>query len=301
MLEPLRFFALCLAGRRGVLYVALSGGRGQAIDLVYVAIARLFRQPIFVHHHSFAYINAASLLNKCFFAFARDAVHIVLSRGMGTALTQRYGLDSRKLQVLSNAAFYKPADSPAAESQEWVASPIHIGYLSNITSEKGFVEFFDILATLRQQGIDFRAHIGGPVAADCRARFEQLLGAAADVEYYGAIYGERKELFYRRLDVFILPTKYANEAEPLVLYEAMQAGAYAIACDRGAIGEMLGNGAGLVLPAEAIVNGASLRIKELAHDHAALTAAQLGSLRRMDQIRAAASIDLKCLLASMKP
>jgi glycosyltransferase involved in cell wall biosynthesis len=299
-LKPLRYLASCFGGRRGVLYVALSGGLGQIVDLMYVLIGRAFRQRIFVHHHSFAYINASSFLSRCFFAFVRDEAHIVLSRGMAAALKDRYELDSTKLHVVSNAAFSESASGEfIALRQESTAAPLQIGYLSNITHEKGFVEFFEILATLQQQGIDFRAHIAGPVAPESSAQFQTLLGAAAYVEYCGPVYGEKKSQFYRQLDVFIFPTKYVNEAEPLVLYEAMDAGVYAIACDRGTIREMLTGDSGLVLPPADVVNAACKRIKELSDNRSALALARQNSLARIRQIRAEAKIELERLLSHM--
>jgi len=50
------------------------------------------------------------------------------------------------------------------------------------------------------------------------------------------------------VDVLLFPTDYANEAEPLVIHEAIRSGAHVIACERGAIPDILSNGAGLVVP-----------------------------------------------------
>jgi glycosyltransferase involved in cell wall biosynthesis len=49
---------------------------------------------------------------------------------------------------------------------------------------------------------------------------------------------------------FLFPTKYVNEADPLVIHEALRNGVYVIACERGAIAETLGHGAGLAVPHE---------------------------------------------------
>ena len=91
------------ATRDVILYLALSGGRGQFIDLIYVLISRrLFRRPIFVHHHSFVYINSPSWLNRCFFALVRNATHIALSPNMGQALRAgirlEFGRDHRVVE-----------------------------------------------------------------------------------------------------------------------------------------------------------------------------------------------------------
>ena len=259
MIRALNYLATCIGKRNTALYLALSGGRGQFIDLLYVLISRLFRRPIYIHHHSYAYINSPSRLNRCFFALVRKESHIVLSPNMGVSLNRVYGLDPARVRVVSNAAFYRSDDAFSVQANE--AAPLQLGFLSNITFEKGIGEFFAVLTGLNRRGIDYRAHIAGPVAPEARRSFEELLKSNARVHYAGPVYGENKEHFYRQLDIFLFPTRYANEAEPLVIYEAMQRGVHVIASDRGSIAEMLRDGAGLVLPRDAPVEAAAGHIE----------------------------------------
>ena len=41
-----------------------------------------------------------------------------------------------------------------------------LGFLSNITFEKGFVEFFEVLSELKKRGVAYQAVIAGPVGPD---------------------------------------------------------------------------------------------------------------------------------------
>jgi glycosyltransferase involved in cell wall biosynthesis len=298
-LRPLRYLMFCASDRQNVLYLALSGGLGQIIDLLYVLVGKIFGRRIFIHHHSFAYINASPWVSRCFFRFVRNASHIVLSNGMGAALKQRYRLNDNSVQVVSNAAFYISGGDAAQHAAVDQQAPIRIGFLSNITREKGFIEFFEILSRLRQDGIAFNAQIAGPCADSSRRQLDELLAAAADVRYLGALYGDHKDQFYRELDVFVFPTKYVNEAEPLVLYEAMHAGAYVIACDRGAIREMLANDAGDAFSPATIVADACKRITELSRDRASLLLAKTASLNQMLRIRSSGAVELERLLDAM--
>jgi glycosyltransferase involved in cell wall biosynthesis len=297
--NPARFLGMCLGRREVVLYLALSGGRGQLVDSIYVLISKVFRRPIFVHHHSFVYINSPSWLNRCFFALVRDQAHIVLSPNMGESLTRVYGLNPGAVRVVSNAAFYG-ADDDHARADGDDSAPLQLGFLSNITFEKGIVEFFGILKKLKQSGVKYRAHIAGPLAPDAQPIFDELLEAAHDVEYVGAVYGAQKERFYRQLDVFVFPTNYANEAEPLVIYEAMRQGVHVIACDRGSIAEMLRNGAGLAFPREHIVESAAAQIAKFNDDRQTLLAAKRMSMQQAQRVRCASKVALENLLASMQ-
>jgi glycosyltransferase involved in cell wall biosynthesis len=297
-LYPAKYFGLSLRRRGVILYLALSGGRGQFIDLIYVLVGKLFRQPIFIHHHSFIYINSPSWLNRCFFALVRDATHIALSPKMGQALVRVYGLNSAAIIVLSNAAFYESDEEARAPGDD--AAPLQLGFLSNISFEKGIVEFFGILERLTRAGVPYRAHVAGPLAPDARQTFNELLGAAGDVEYVGPVYGGQKDRFYRQLDVFLFPTNYANEAEPLVIYEAMRQGVHVIACDRGAIAEMLGNGAGLAVAREHMVESAVAHIVKLNDDRHALAAAKRNAMQQARRFHRAGKVALEDLLACMQ-
>jgi glycosyltransferase involved in cell wall biosynthesis len=298
LIRAVDYLRTCIGRRDTALYLALSGGRGQFIDLIYVLISKLFRRPIYIHHHSYAYINAPSRLNRCLFALVRKDSHIVLSPRMGWLLNRVYGLDPAVLRVVSNAAFYRWEDACQAQANE--AAPLQLGFLSNITFEKGIVEFFDILAALSRRGIEYRAHIAGPVAPEARHSFERLLRSTADVRYAGPVYGEDKERFYRQLDIFLFPTQYANEAEPLVIYEAMRHGVHVMACDRGSIAEMLRDGAGLVLPRDAPVEAAAAHIVDLSNDRGALLSAKRASMRQAQRTLSASKASLENLVACMQ-
>jgi glycosyltransferase involved in cell wall biosynthesis len=298
LLNPFRYLVTCAGRRETTLYLALSGGRGQWLDLPYVLVSKLFRRPIFVHHHSYTYINSPTRLSRCFFSLVRDEVQIVLSPHMGQALSRAYGLAPETIRVLSNAAFYRSDEDEPVQPNE--AGPVHVGFLSNITYEKGIVEFFDVLAALEERGIDYRAHIAGPIAADARETFFRLLSSTAHVEYAGPLYGEDKERFYRQLDIFVFPTRYANEAEPLVIYEAMRRGVHVIACDRGSIAEMLRDGGGLAFSHDAIIEAAALHIERFSKDRRALFAAKCASMQRAQRILSSSKKSLDFLVAAVQ-
>ncbi len=296
--RPARYLAACIARRDAVLYVALSGGRGQWLDLTYLLVGKLFRRQIYLHHHSFVYINSPTRLNHMLFALVRNDAHIVLSDMMGAALTRTYGLCPDMVKVVSNAAFFAAGEEPRPPGED--SAPLQLGFLSNITFEKGIVEFFSILRRLRQDGIPYRAHIAGPCSPEARQELERQLRAARDVEYVGPLYGAQKDQFYRQLDVFLFPTNYVNEAEPLVIYEAMRQGVHVIACDRGSIAEMLGNGAGLAVAREKIVESAAARLAQFSADRTALADAKRRSIQQANRVRCASRAALENLLACMQ-
>jgi glycosyltransferase involved in cell wall biosynthesis len=298
LLKPCHFFALSLRHREMSLYLALSGGLGQFYDWLYLLVCKAFRHRVFIHHHSFAYVNAPSFLNQLFFSIVRHETHIVLSRGMGLALAAAYKIDASKVRVMSNAAFFSPQPHVAGYSPDKTA-PIRLGFISNITFEKGFVEFFAVLAELRKLGVEYRAQIAGPIAPAARETFAELLASSVDTTHLGPIYGEAKDRFYQQLDVLLFPTKYANEAEPLVIHEALRNAVHVIACDRGAIAELLNNGAGSAFANDAFVGAAVTQLQTLSADSAALQLARQSSFAESQRINRDASAALTALLTDI--
>jgi glycosyltransferase involved in cell wall biosynthesis len=218
---------------------------------------------------------------------------------MGQRLALRYRLHARSLMVLSNAAFLaEPPEAPAHPGASG-AAPVRIGFLSNITFEKGFVEFFDVLARLISLQVSYHAYLAGPVAAEAKEVFERMLTSAPNAEHLGPVYGDAKNRFYGQIDVLLFPTKYANEADPLVIHEALCSGVYVIACSRGAIPDVLCNGAGLAFPMEQFVDQATECIRVMSLDREKLLQGQHLALEHARRLRKTGSLALENVLESI--
>jgi glycosyltransferase involved in cell wall biosynthesis len=291
------YYGWCVRSTNADLYLGLSGGLGQIVDWPYIIIGRAFRRRVFIHHHSFAYINSPTLLSRCLFSSLREEMHIVLSQRMRSELVRIYGLNPSKVRVVSNAAFYAVGTDDRGPGGPGL--PIHLGYLSAVSFEKGIAEFFAVLAELRRAGIPYRADIAGPLAAGMQAEFDRLLAASSDVSYVGPIYGDAKDEFYRNLDVLLFPTDYANEAEPLVIHEALRSGVHVIACERGSIAEMLAHGAGMVCAKPSFVATAVAGIREFTGDPARLRCARRLSLEQARRMHDTGVAELGALLDEM--
>lgn len=253
---------LALAGQPGrALYIALDGGLGLAYNLAVVALARVFGYRLYLHHHSFAYITQASLLMAAIARIAgRDATHVVLCGSMGAALAGRYPAAARAF-VLSNAGLMSapalPARAPGAHS-------FTIGFLSNLMPEKGVDTAVAVLREGLRRGLDLRLVLAGPVqdrtVADMLAAAKAELGPALDLT--GAIGEAEKSAFFAGLDLFIFPSRYANEAEPRVVAEALLHGVPVIATARGCLAEMVGADAGAIVATGEDFTTAALALAE---------------------------------------
>jgi len=247
-----------------LLYLAMSGGIGQVYDGLFLLIGRFKRLRTVVHHHSYAYLDDDNLLTRAVINMAgRHTVHVVLSRQMAARLSKRYGVS--EVRVVSNAIFQHQVSVRSRKDCR------AIGFLGNISAAKGIQEFIEVSRSCLTRGIVSRAEVAGPCQEpEWQRRVNDLEERESGFHYHGAVYGDTKERFFDAIDVLVFPTKYANEAEPLVVLEALSRGIPVVAWNRGAVGELITDRAGHVVPREEpFVDRAIQYITELTQSPAA--------------------------------
>jgi glycosyltransferase involved in cell wall biosynthesis len=242
------FLKLALKRRRLTIYMSVSGGWGQVYEACFASVGRLLDARIFLHHHSFAYLDQRRTLTALLARVAGpEATHVVLCERMSRLLQERYA-GVRRVMEISNAGL---VDQPPAPAPPRPALKTLV-FLSNVSREKGVLRFLDVVEALRADGHSVRAQIAGPfqdpeIENVVRQRLAQL---GDSVEYLGARYGEEKRRFFQEADALLYPSDYANEAEPLVIWEAVSHGLPVVAWGRGCIGQMLSDGAGAAVPVD---------------------------------------------------
>lgn len=235
------FLNKILISRPRCLYLGLSGGFGLFFDVVYVILAKLFFVKTFAHMHNFSYLNRPSFASRVFFFFSRSVNFISLSPGMGEALSRVYGIDRSKVFPLSNVVF---VDGPVLDRSDERSGEYVVGFLSNITREKGVFHYFDLMEKISESCSGVSGVIAGPVDASIKDEFFSRLSKFDNVSYVGPVYGESKNDFFSSIDVLAFPTFYENEAEPVTILEALQQGVFVLASKRGCIEEQLSYGGG---------------------------------------------------------
>lgn len=240
---------------RRVCYIACEGHLGLIYTGILSIISRQFGYELFLHHHSFAYIDSRTRLMRLLLAIAGSVHHIFLCPNMRARFESAYG-PLRRASVISNAAFVAPS---APSGSERSTPQVVLGHLSNLTVEKGLYVFLNVLRVAIRDGLDVRGVLAGPVALEkdrlaIEAACQELGGL---LEYRGPLYDKAKEDFYEEVDVFVFPTSYVNEAQPTVIFEAMAAGCQIISYGRGCIEQQV-ESSGLIVPRGADFSAATL-------------------------------------------
>lgn len=269
------------AGRKlhgGVLYMSVSGGFGQFYEIVFAMLARLRGMKLYLHHHSFAYLDMPSRLTGILVKMAgASAVHISLCSGMAVRLKTLY--EVKRILQISNTVFLLSGQTSGTHTRNSLRT---LGFISNISEEKGIFEFLDLVVAAQYKGLPLRANIAGPFQDPLTEnRVRERLVDLPSVKYVGPKYGAAKDDFFAEIDALIFPTRYVNEAEPLTLYEAMSRGIPVIAYGRGCIPEIIGPDCGLVVdPAEPFVPAALAQIKAWLADPSSFEAASKAAAER---------------------
>lgn len=233
--------------RSSSVYISSSGGYAIIYETAFSCLARMSGAKQVIHHHSYRYINQwfwpMALLQKL---AGHDAWHVLLSESMAARFASQYG--PTQSICLTNSVFLedKSASCPKRRKAQFT-----IGLLSNLSTDKGVADFLNVAALARTAGQRWHFRLAGPFATPeceifCRSTADHIGG----VEIAGPLLDGAKRAFYESLDAFLFPTRYINEAEPLVVLEALNYGVPVIAFGRGAIPEILGR-CGTVVPPSA--------------------------------------------------
>ncbi len=225
-------------------YVACEGNLGIVYTIILSLFARLLGYPVFIHHHSFGYIERHSALMSLLLRASGAAVtHIFLCPEMAQRFAIRYRRSVR-FQIVSNSAF---VDEVSGRQKPGIGErPLVVGLLSNLNDEKGLGLFLELLGECHRKKLGIRGILAGPPQSPVER--EAIRNACAErggvLDYRGPVYGDAKDAFYGDIDVFVFPTRYANEAQPTVIFEALAHGIPVLSYERGCIcSQVLSHGA----------------------------------------------------------
>ena len=161
-----------------------------------------------------------------------------------------------RLTVVWNGLSFVPNAGPRGRRLDG-RRPVRLLFLSNLHQSKGYFDVLEAVAALRRTtAIPLEAVFAGsflpsvddpaPMSpAEAEARFHEYVaahGLGNIVRYAGPVVGSAKRRLLETSDVFVLPTRYFTEGQPLAVIEAMAHGCVVIATDYRAIPDLVVDG-----------------------------------------------------------
>lgn len=124
-------------------------------------------------------------------------------------------------------------------------NPIRLLWLSNLFYAKGVETLLKACSILRTKGIAFDLTIAGATGDISETDLVELLETFQIREQttcLGPVSDNKKQAAFEYADIFIFPSHYANEAQPLVVLEAMAANVPVITSDIATLPEVVRGG-----------------------------------------------------------
>jgi glycosyltransferase involved in cell wall biosynthesis len=198
---------------------------GVAKYIPFYLFCLLYKKPYIIHIHGNHLGNEFKSLtgfNKWFFSYfiKKASAGIVLSNSLRNNFEGLLIQD--KVFVVENFA---QDDLTQKLELNKSNNKLHLLYLSNLMEEKGIIDFLDSLLLLKKENIDFTADIAGKIEDESQDKINNKLIELGDlVNYHGVVYGKNKIDLLQKSNVFVLPTYYKIEGQPIALIEAMGTG-----------------------------------------------------------------------------
>lgn len=212
-------------------------------DFVVVQLLKAMGCKVIVHYHNKGVKTRQD-------RWLDDKLYRRFFRGLKVVLLAEALYDDVKKYVRRENVFICPNGIPDTLDHEPVTerhnTVPHLLFLSNLLVSKGVLVLLDALKLLKDKGYSFVCDfVGGETAEIDAARFAKEVEARGLNQlaiYQGKKYGDEKEEYFEKSDIFVFPTFYHNETFGLVNLEAMQHKLPVISTDEGGIRDVVKDG-----------------------------------------------------------
>lgn len=187
----------------------------------FILLASFLKKDLIIHvHGNFLGIQYKQLtgLKKFFFSFliSKFTKGIVLSESLKNNLTPFLSISN--IFILNNFAEDYLFETDVKISRD----KLRIVYLSNLMEDKGILHFLDALDILeKKEIIRYEAKIAGNIDDDLKEVIINKIKSLEFTSYLGVVYGEEKRKLLGWSNVFVLPTYYKMEGQPISILEAL--------------------------------------------------------------------------------
>lgn len=193
----------------------------------FIYFARFLNKKVIIHIHGNYLRTEYGLLpefKKRLFShiLKRANKGIVLSEKLKQNLTSF--LPNHKIYILHNYVEDYLMHDIKENVMNKFNDELRIVYLSNLMTEKGIFDLLKALEILQENKIKFNAQLAGNIDSSIKDEILLKVSNLENCSYEGVVNGERKKRLLLEANVFVFPTYYKMEGQPISLLEAMATG-----------------------------------------------------------------------------
>ncbi len=215
-------------------------------DGLFIIFSKLFASPkVVVHFRGSNYLNFYKAQNKTFrkfieVTFRKCDFGIVLGNNLVSMIITWF--DKKEILVI-------PEGSDFLLNEQCEKIPhniINIGYIGILCEAKGTKDLIAAFSILKKKYNNIKLILAGEFGYNSKSFKSEIISIIQkesltdSVELLGNVSGEKKENFFRSLDIFVFPSY--SEGHPISIIEAMASAIPIIASNVGAIPECIFEG-----------------------------------------------------------
>lgn len=225
-------------------------------DFLLIKLSSLFGKKIILHLHGgyFAqmYDQASPRLKNMIYSTLLQVDQVIV---LGASLKKCFafmgdGFASR-IRVVPNAIDTHLIPSAPLRRRLQADRPVRLLFLSNLMTEKGYDDVLQAIAQLSAKHLRIEGHFCGKFILD-ENRFDSIetmqaafyatldnLNIRQCIHWHGLLSGQDKMRMLMDSDIFLLPTWYKMEGQPIAILEAMAYGLPVISTDHSGIPDIV--------------------------------------------------------------
>ncbi|WP_162497558.1 glycosyltransferase family 4 protein [Aureibaculum marinum] len=216
----------------------------------FIYVAKLLNKRVIIHIHGNYLKTQYELLSgfkkKIFYRILKKVDKgIVLSEKLKQNLTPF--LSTQKIYVLPNYVENYLLENTKEIITSKYKDQLRIVYLSNLMTEKGIFDLLKALEILQEQKVKFSAKIAGNVDDKIKGEILSRISNIKNCSYEGVVRGEKKKNLLCEANVFVFPTFYKMEGQPISLLEAMATGNIILTTNHAGISDVFSEQNGLFI------------------------------------------------------
>ncbi|MBD0823364.1 glycosyltransferase family 4 protein [Aestuariibaculum marinum] len=210
---------------------------------IFILLTKMFGKELIIHVHGNYLVKEYAQLKgvkKAIFSWllGKTSKGIVLSESLkGNMLPF---IDNKQIFVLYN--FVEDYLFSQKETEKETIEKPKIIFLSNLMQEKGILDLLEAFLILENEGFQYEARIAGNIDVKNKDVIEQYFNKLKNVEYCGVVSGIDKKSLLDWGNIFILPTYYEMEGQPISILEAMATRNLILVTNHAGIPDIFENG-----------------------------------------------------------
>ena len=195
--------------------------------MLFIVTSKILRKELIIHIHG-NYVGSEynflkGIKKKLFkWLLSQTSKGIVLSESLSGNMSPF--VHKSKIFVLYNFVEGFLFSDKKTIDRKLTQSKPKIIFLSNLMEEKGIFDLLEALRILEEKGFEYEAKIAGNLDTTHENKLQAYIKTLKKTKYVGVVSGKNKKDLLLWSNIFILPTFYKMEGQPISILEAMATG-----------------------------------------------------------------------------